>query len=591
MHCHHEKLVVVDDEVAFVGGVDFTALEGDRHDSPEHPPRPIGWHDLASRLEGPVVADVADHFRQRWTEVADENLPAPHVPGPAGGTRVQLLRTVPNSTYDFAPKGEFTHPRRLPAGPAVGAAAGLPGEPVPVVAGDRRGAARQAAPTRPMTASAWSCCCPASRATAPTPPAASWAGCSTPTTAHGRLLAATISAHDGESAAPVYVHAKLGIVDDEWLTVGSANLNEHSLFNDTEVNIATDDRELARTTRLRLWAEHLGREVAEVDGDPADVVDHLWRPLARGAGGAGTPGRAPDPPAGAAPRRLAAGGPAAGPAAWTPRRRLKRRSPARSRLGGMTSTADKATRLQELHAAPELLLVVNVWDAITAKVVAETPGTQALATPSHGIAASRGYPDGEKIPRDEMIAEVALIVRTAGDLPVTADLEAGYGDPGGTVARAIDVGTVGANLEDQMKPLADAVKAVEAAVAAAQKAGVDFVLNARTDAFIKTATRKTALTEAITRGRAYLDAGASNFFVPGKLDENRVSRLVEALGERKVNLIGIPGSIPLKRAQELGVSRVSYGPWSQNVALTALAKLAEDVYAGGGLPADTRKLN
>ena len=256
----------------------------------------------------------------------------------------------------------------------------------------------------------------------------------------------------------------------------------------------------------------------------------------------------------------------------------------------MTSTAEKATRLQELHAAPELLLVVNVWDAITAKVVAETPGTQALATPSHGIAASRGYPDGEKIPRDEMIAEVALIVRTAGDLPVTADLEAGYGDPGGTIARAIEAGAVGANLEDQMKPLGDAVKAVEAAVEAAQKAGVDFVLNARTDAFLKTGP-ETALAEAITRGRAYLDAGASNFFVPGKLDEAQVARLVEELGERKVNLIGIPGSIPLKRAEELGVSRVSYGPWSQNVALTALAKLAEDVYAGGGLPADTRKLN
>ncbi|MDT7797986.1 MAG: hypothetical protein QOI78_1419 [Actinomycetota bacterium] len=257
----------------------------------------------------------------------------------------------------------------------------------------------------------------------------------------------------------------------------------------------------------------------------------------------------------------------------------------------MTSTADKAKRLQELHAAPELLLVVNVWDAITAKVVAETAGTQALATPSHGIAASRGYPDGEKIPRDEMIAEVALIVRNAGDLPVTADLEAGYGDPGGTVARAIEAGAVGCNLEDQMKPLAESVKAVEAAVAAAQSAGVDFVLNARTDAFIKIADQEEALNEAITRGRAYLDAGASNFFAPGKLDETQVGRLVEALGERKVNLIGIPGSIPLATAQKLGVSRVSYGPWSQNVALTALAKLAEDVYAGGGLPADTRKLN
>lgn len=257
----------------------------------------------------------------------------------------------------------------------------------------------------------------------------------------------------------------------------------------------------------------------------------------------------------------------------------------------MTTIAEKATRLQELHAAPELLLVVNVWDAITAKVVAETAGTRALATPSHGIAASRGYPDGEKIPREEMIAEIALIVRTAGDLPVTADLEAGYGDPGGTIARAIEVGAVGANLEDQMKPLDESVKAVEAAVAAAASAGVDFVLNARTDAFLKTGDQEAALAEAITRGRAYLDAGASNFFVPGKLDETQVGRLVEALGERKVNLIGIPGSIPLVKAQELGVSRVSYGPWSQNVALTALAELAEDVYAGGGLPAGTRKLN
>ncbi|MGW4488691.1 isocitrate lyase/PEP mutase family protein [Amycolatopsis sp. NPDC004368] len=259
----------------------------------------------------------------------------------------------------------------------------------------------------------------------------------------------------------------------------------------------------------------------------------------------------------------------------------------------MTSTADKARLLQELHAAPELLLVVNVWDAITARVVAETPGTKALATPSHGIAASRGYPDGENIPREEMIAEVALIVRAAGDLPVTADLEGGYGDPAGTVARAIEVGAVGCNLEDQMKPLADSVKAVEAAVAAAQKAGVDFVLNARTDAFVKAGDRDPAevLEDAIVRGRAYLEAGASNFFVPGLLDEEQVARLVGELGERKVNLIGIPGSIPLARAQELGVSRVSYGPWSQNVALTALAKLAEDVYAGGGLPADTRKLN
>ena len=123
------------------------------------------------------------------------------------------------------------------------------------------------------------------------------------------------------------------------------------------------------------------------------------------------------------------------------------------------TTLDKARELQRLHADPELLLLVNVWDVITAKVVADTPGTTALATASHSVAASYGYPDGEQIPRDLMIEAVGRIA-AAVDLPVTADLEAGYGDPGGTIARAIDVGIVGANLEDQLKPLPDAVRAV-----------------------------------------------------------------------------------------------------------------------------------
>ena len=130
-------------------------------------------------------------------------------------------------------------------------------------------------------------------------------------------------------------------------------------------------------------------------------------------------------------------------------------------------------------------------------------------------------------------------------------------------------------------------------MAAGESAGVPFVLNARTDAFVKAGDRDPddVLEDAIARGRAYLEAGASNVFVPGKLDEGQVERLVAELGERTVNLIGIPGSISLEAARRLGVARVSYGPWSQNTALTALAKLAEDVYAGGGLPADVRKLN
>jgi phosphatidylserine/phosphatidylglycerophosphate/cardiolipin synthase-like enzyme len=95
-----------------------------------------------------------------------------------------------------------------------------------------------------------------------------------------RLLATTLSTHDGDESAPVYVHAKLGIADDEWMTIGSANLNEHSLFNDTEVNVATDDRELIHATRLRLWSEHLQRPTADLNTDPTDVIDNLWRPTA-----------------------------------------------------------------------------------------------------------------------------------------------------------------------------------------------------------------------------------------------------------------------------------------------------------------------
>jgi phosphatidylserine/phosphatidylglycerophosphate/cardiolipin synthase-like enzyme len=96
----------------------------------------------------------------------------------------------------------------------------------------------------------------------------------------GRFLATTISARSGGLTGPLYVHAKIAIVDDAWLTVGSANLNEHSFFNDTEMNVVTCDATVARETRLRLWAEHLERPVEEVSGEPFRVIDELWRPIA-----------------------------------------------------------------------------------------------------------------------------------------------------------------------------------------------------------------------------------------------------------------------------------------------------------------------
>ncbi|MGO4533936.1 isocitrate lyase/PEP mutase family protein [Leifsonia sp. 2MCAF36] len=258
----------------------------------------------------------------------------------------------------------------------------------------------------------------------------------------------------------------------------------------------------------------------------------------------------------------------------------------------MNSIQARGEELRRLHDAPELLQVVNVWDAVSARVIGDLPDSRALATASHSIAATLGYDDGENIPLDLMLDMVGRIVQ-ATELPVSADLEGGYGDAGETIRRAIGVGAVGANLEDQLRPFDDAVAAVRAAVAAASAEGVPFALNARTDVFLRDAfpTVDERIAEAVRRGRAFLDEGATCVFVPGKLDERTVERLVAGLGERRLSVIAVPGSPSPARLQELGVARVSYGPWTQRVALTALRNSALELYAGGALPPGTQTLN
>lgn len=256
------------------------------------------------------------------------------------------------------------------------------------------------------------------------------------------------------------------------------------------------------------------------------------------------------------------------------------------------TTRLKAATLLRLHQEPELLTVVNVWDVVSARTVAQVDGTRALATASHSIAASYGYEDGENIPVDLMLEVVGRIV-AASDLPVSADLEGGYGDPAGTIRRAIGLGVVGANIEDQMRPVAEAARNVEQIMRVAGDEGVEFVLNARTDTFLRAGDRDPAavLADAIERGRAYLDAGAPVVFVPGRLDEEQVGALADAFGPQRLTLIALPGVPPLARLRELGVARVSYGPMSQNVALTALQELVEEVHRGCGVPATMRRLN
>lgn len=256
-----------------------------------------------------------------------------------------------------------------------------------------------------------------------------------------------------------------------------------------------------------------------------------------------------------------------------------------------TSTADKATTLKTLHEAPEILRVVNVWDAISARVVADLPSTKAVATAGHAIAASYGYDDGG-MPLD-LALQGARIVAEAVDLPVTADLDDGYDDPAETIRRAIGAGIVGANVEDRLRPFDEAVARVAAITAAARAEGVDFQLNARTDAIARGGDRPIdeSIADAVARGRAFLDNGAALVFVPGAIQRDVAERLVEGLGRGRLSVIGLPGALPAAEYEALGVARISYGPLPQRVALRALRDLATDLYGDGVVPEDTPALN
>ena len=258
----------------------------------------------------------------------------------------------------------------------------------------------------------------------------------------------------------------------------------------------------------------------------------------------------------------------------------------------MSTQVEKAQTLEQLHAAPEILRVVNVWDVVSAQAIAALPETRALATAGHSIAATFGYPDGENIPLDVMLDMVGRIV-SATDLPVSADLDAGFGNAGETARRAIGVGVVGANVEDRLRPLDESVANVRAVIAAGEAEGVPFVLNARTDAFVRGGDRprEQIIADAVERGRAYLDAGASLIFVPGILDADTTRELVAGIGTGKLSVIGLPGALSAAEYEALGVARISYGPMTQRVALTALQDLGADLYADGVIPASTRALN
>jgi phosphatidylserine/phosphatidylglycerophosphate/cardiolipin synthase-like enzyme len=274
VHCHHEKTLVIDDEVAFVNGIDMTDQAGDRFDGSEHPARrKLGWHDVGTRLTGPAVADVANHFNMRWREVSGETLPPPVVAPPLAGAHtstVQIVRTVSEDMYDAVPKGDFrileSYIRAIRAAQDyIYFENQFLWSPEIV---DELVAKLKDPPTADFRLLVLL-------------PARANNGQDGDDTGNSHFLATTIRSRTGTRDDPLYVHAKVGIVDDRWLTIGSANLNAHSLLNDTELNVVTDDAVLARATRERLWAEHLEVDQEAIAGiAPARVVDERWRAIA-----------------------------------------------------------------------------------------------------------------------------------------------------------------------------------------------------------------------------------------------------------------------------------------------------------------------
>lgn len=285
-HCHHQKAIVVDGRIAFLGGMDLTTFQGDRWDTPAHPLRAgPNWHDAQVRIEGEAVADVEHNFRQRWQAVTGDDM-LPHcdpLHEASWNTPLQIVRTIPAHTYRFAPHGEFgihhIYTRLI------------------------RGAQRLIYLENQYL---WSpeileALIAALNRTRESPfriaillPARAYDG-KWDNDQHveelrkadgGRGIVSVYAPYTsgpGSGMAafryrPVYVHAKVAVIDDEWLLIGSANLNDRGLATDSEIMAAMHDSELARRVRVDLWTEHLAMPRSHIEQqDPIALLDNEWQ--------------------------------------------------------------------------------------------------------------------------------------------------------------------------------------------------------------------------------------------------------------------------------------------------------------------------
>jgi 2-methylisocitrate lyase-like PEP mutase family enzyme len=250
----------------------------------------------------------------------------------------------------------------------------------------------------------------------------------------------------------------------------------------------------------------------------------------------------------------------------------------------------KAEQLRKLHRGPRMLVLPNAWDVISARIVEEL-GFPAIATTSAGIAATLGYPDGQKISRDEMLGVVARIAK-AVHVPVTADVEAGYGvtidDMTQTVKAVVAAGAAGINLEDvtgsdedSQVDLALQIEKIRAIRRATESLGVPLVLNARTDIYlIPIGPAETRFERTVERLRAFRDVGADCLFAPGLKDPDTIAKLVRAVNG-PLNILLMPGMPTLRELEKIGVARASTGSGVMRATLGLTRRIAKEMLEAG----------
>ncbi len=256
----------------------------------------------------------------------------------------------------------------------------------------------------------------------------------------------------------------------------------------------------------------------------------------------------------------------------------------------MEIQTNKAIQFREFHHGPGVLILPNAWDVASARVF-EDAGFPAIATTSAGIAFSLGYPDGQRIPREEMMACIGRITR-AVRVPVTADVESGYGvtpeDAANTTRELIEAGVIGMNLEDasghEDQPLSSlelAVEKIRAARESAVQRRAQIVINARTDVYLLPGGNPEAdYSEALRRLLAFRDAGADCVFAPGLKDAETIGRLAKAV-ECPLNILAVPGAPSISELATLGVARVSVGSGPMRATLGLLRRVSEELRNSG----------